>query len=287
MEFQTFDDLEVGDVSRDVARELIIARHYSHKWNSAFGTNNVGVYRGGQLLGVAVYGFAMNPKSWGSITRLESKQCIELNRLWIDDALGKNTETWLMAQSFDILRSRGYRLVQSFADGRLGVGTMYQAANFTYHGHHRTVFHRDVTTGTTYHDTPFTDTSSLGMVFRNVLHAKQKTESFACKTYRYLKPLDRGARRTLTIDAQPYPKDRDGLVELTDYTPPPGQIARAYYLAEYSNNTSAAKTLLSYLYRLTDEPEKYLEDQKDNPWVGKVRERQLELPPPLFDMEPV
>ena len=118
-------------MSKDEAKELIIRQHYSHKWATPFGLYNYGIRLDGELLGVAVYGHLMNPKSFKSVADLNPEQVTELNRLWIDDRLGKNAETWLMAEAHKrLLEDTPVRLVQSFADGRLGVGTTYQAANF-------------------------------------------------------------------------------------------------------------------------------------------------------------
>src|SRR5699024_5489320 len=99
------------------------------------------------LMGVAAYGHPMNPKSWPSITSSPPDSCLELNRLFLHDRMERNAETWFMARAHDLLRRDGIELIQSFADGRLGNGTIYKAANFTYHGHTETRFFRHNETG--------------------------------------------------------------------------------------------------------------------------------------------
>ena len=274
MSFQNFDNLTVGFVDKSVARDMIEKNHYSKKWATPFGIENVGVYRDGELLGVAAYGYPMNPKSWASISDIDPSKCLELNRLWIHDTLGKNTETWLLAKSFDLLREKGYRLIQSFSDGRLGVGTIYQAANFSYHGFHVTLFHEDIETGVVYHDTAFHDTrSAAGMIARNMLFATGRTRSFKVNTYRYLKPLDKGARRAIKLAEKPYPKERVGRIDFPDFKPSPSQIARVYALADAAHDYESARIFREYLDTLTDDPMRYIEAQQENKWVIAAREK--------------
>jgi hypothetical protein len=271
-----FSQLEVRSVDKPTARDMIVANHYSHKWQTTFGLENFGVFLDDELLGVAVYGHAMNSAAWGSITTIPREQCIELNRLWIDDRLGANTETWLMGRTFRLLRELGYRLVQSFADGRLGVGTIYQAANFTYHGFHETLFHAD-RDGNTHHDTSFSNTASAtGMTSRNLMHARGELESFRVRTYRYLYPLDKRARREILLPAQPYPKERTGMIPVDGYTPPPGQIARSVALAEGLGWTDEAAELDAYLRTITDDADTHLAKQRQNRWVVALREKNQE-----------
>lgn len=269
-----FSTLRVDRVEKAVAKEMCVKNHYSHKWNTPFGAANYGVYRDDELLGVAVYGHPMNPKSWGSITTTPADQCLELNRLWIDDVLGMNTETWLMGQSFKKLREDGYSLVQSFADGRLGVGTIYQAANFTYHGYHETTFHRDTTTGETYHDTQFSNTANAtGMLFRNYGHVEGRFESFKVRTYRYLLPLNKTARRSILLPSKPYPKERAGELRIDDYTPPPMQLARCVALAEAMGDPREA-AFRAYLPTITDrDPDALIAAQRENRWVRALAAR--------------
>lgn len=270
IESPDFATLTVEFLDKTIAKPVIVNNHYSRNWNTLFGVVNFGIYKGGRLLGVAVYGHPMNPSGWSSITDTPADKCLELNRLWISDELGANTETWFLAQTFKLLKRAGIRLIQSFADGRLGVGTIYQAANFTYHGYHSTTFHRDMETGEVYHGTPFSNTAKpTGMLFRNVMLATREMETFKVNTYRYLYPLDRRARKEIKIPTQPYPKERCGEIIIPDYQPPASQVARAALLAEALGNPSR-DILVNYLATLTDEPASILAKQRDNKWIQKL-----------------
>jgi len=188
--------LLIKPVSKQIAKELIVNNHYSHKWNDAgFGVHNFGIFRvedEDTCLGVASYGYMKmlyakifthpNPDGW---------MC-ELNRLWINDCLGKNSETILIAASIKMLRKIDPNIVaiQSFADGRLGCGTIYKAANFKYYGYHMTIFLRDKRTGEVTHQQNLTNTHNRsGYLLSNVRFLAGRYKSFKVKTYRYIYPL--------------------------------------------------------------------------------------------------
>ena len=237
-------------MSKGEAKELIVREHYSHKWHTTFGLHNYGIRLDGELLGVAAYGHLKNTKSFKAIADLEAGQVIELNRLWVDDRLGKNVETWLMAEAHKrLLRDTPVRLVQSFADGRLGVGTIYQAASFGYYGRSKSLFHKNTVDKEVYHITPFKNTENRGIYLRNAMHARGELETFTVNTYRYLKPLTKAARRRIKLKEKPYPKQREGITQHPDYIPPIGQVVRGCAMA-IVDNAPEANDLLPYIHQL-------------------------------------
>ena len=72
--------------------------------------------------------------------------------MWIDDTLGKNAESVLIAASLKLLRKADPNIVavQSFADGRLGCGTIYKASVFPVLRFHYTRFLRNKRTEKSY-----------------------------------------------------------------------------------------------------------------------------------------
>lgn len=63
--------------------------------------------------------------------------CWELSRLWVDDEMPRNTETWFIARTIDwILANRpDVECLVSYADPSRGhVGTIYKAGNWTPDG---------------------------------------------------------------------------------------------------------------------------------------------------------
>ena len=198
--------LIVAPINQETAKKIIVNNHYSRTWNTSFGSVNYGIYRDGEILGVAVFGNLMNPASYKKITHLPKGSVLELNRLWVDDKLVKNAETVFLSLCFKLIKSNypEVKFIQSFADGRLGCGTIYKAANFGYYGYHKTHFLRNKATDEVYHFAPFTNTKRMNSMLslcRQYLDGQ--LESMEVKTYRYIYSLYRDLK--CNLKAQPYP----------------------------------------------------------------------------------
>lgn len=116
-------------VPKDVARDLVVRGHYSHKWLASFGIHNFGIFRegaetDGDCLGVASFGYMKTPKAHVIESSVLGGWMIELNRMWISDELGHNAETILLGASLKLLRSLDPTIVavQSFAADGPGAG---------------------------------------------------------------------------------------------------------------------------------------------------------------------
>lgn len=188
--------LIIKEIPKSLAKDLIVANHYSHKWNEGgFGRYNFGIFRVEEpdiCLGVASYGYMKNPHAKIFFHPNPESWMCELNRMWIDDTLGKNAESILIAASIKLLRRIDHTCVavQSFADGRLGCGTIYKAANFTYYGFHYTLFCHNKRTGEVIHQQILTNsTSPSGYLRSNIAYLLGDFEIFRVKTYRYIYPL--------------------------------------------------------------------------------------------------
>lgn len=204
--------LEFKEIDKPVAKEMIVKNNYSHKWGTPFGVINIGVFRDNKLLGVAVFGHMMNPNSYKSIADIEKNEIIELNRLWISDELGHNAETITLGACWKILK-KDYphiKLVQSFADGRLGCGTIYKASNFKYYGNSTTLFYENIETKEIKHNALFNDGRHIGSMLK---HNKElldgKLRPFKVKTYRYIYILDK--RVDVKLKEKPYPTYSKGM----------------------------------------------------------------------------
>lgn len=189
-------NLIIKPVPKNLAAEMIIKNHYSHKWNfGGFGVFNYGIFREenpDNCLGVAVYGYMKNPKAKIFIHPNPTGWMCELNRLWISDELGHNAETILIAASIKLIRrtDKNVVAVQSFADGRLGCGTIYKAANFKYYGYHYTIFLKNKRTGEVVHEQILTTATNKSCYLRsNVQFLLGDFDIFKVRTYRYIYPL--------------------------------------------------------------------------------------------------
>lgn len=239
----------VRPIEKPVAKEMIVRHHYSHSWNTLFGTHNFGVFVGSELLGAIVFGYPMNPASVANLAALPPESFTELNRMWVSDDLGPNTETAAMSRCFKWLRTNAsIQLVQTFADGRLGCGTVYKAANFTYYGANETLFFRSSVTDETLHGVPFSNTADpKTLVRRNARLAAGELSAFRVKTHHYMLPLTRYARRRVLVDPEPYPLYDKGETPLPDYVPPASQMARALLIAEARGWHEFARPIRNYI----------------------------------------
>ena len=257
------------EVPQSEARALCLERHYSRIWHHTFGAYNYGMTdSAGKLIGVAVYGGMKNPTSTASIADVRRGELVELNRLWIDDSAGRNAETQLMAYAHrELRRNTPVRIIQSFADGRLGVGTIYQAASFGYYGHHETLFYENIRTGRVHNSTAMNNSGYREGMLLNVHLARGDMRAFKVDTYRYLKPLNKSYARRIRLERVPYPKVRRGARYIDNYTPPVSQIARAYCIALIEGSATASE-LADYAHRL-GMTEADVDDVMGNEWIVK------------------
>lgn len=138
----------------------------------------------------------------------------ELNRMWIDDCLGHNAETVLIGASLKLLRQADKNIVavQSFADGCLGCGIIYKAANFKYYGFHYTRFLENIRNGEMTHEQIFTNsTNQSGYIRSNVGFLLNDYKIYTVRTYRYIYPFCRHFK--FKTSELPYPEYNKGMDE--------------------------------------------------------------------------
>ena len=229
--------LIVKPISKQQAKKMIIQNHYSRTWNDGgFGKYNYGIFKEGDehCKGVAVYGLMKNPKGKIFTDKNPNGWMCELNRLWISDELGHNTETILIAASIRLLKKEDPDIVaiQSFADGRLGCGTIYKAANFQYFGYHYTKFLENRFTGEIKHEQNFTNASCTGAFMKNnISYLIGDYRVFQVKTYRYIYPISRHFKFTFK-KRKPYPAYEKGIVNIQwkrDHTHLAGKLVELIY----------------------------------------------------------
>jgi hypothetical protein len=229
--------LVFDEVDYNTTKEMMLKNHYSKKWNTSFGRINIGVFYKGELKGIASFGNLMNPNSYKNFGNYTKDEVIELNRLWVSDDLGKNTETVLLSISWKIIRDKypHVKLVQSFADGRLGCGTIYKASNFKYYGYTKSIFYENTDTKETFHKVPMENTMRpKGMVKLNMMWIEGKLRPFEVKTYRYVYPLYKNLK--IDLKEEVYPSYDKGFEYLNDYIHNKNLIIRSLILSYILNN---------------------------------------------------
>ena len=129
-------DYIIREITKEEARPIIVNNHYSHTWSSC--KYALGLYKNNLIVGVVVYGYPIGRNAALSISPIiKEKEVLELTRLWISDSEGKNTESWLLGQSFKWLKQHAsdIKVLISYSDPNAGhVGIIYQATNWLYQG---------------------------------------------------------------------------------------------------------------------------------------------------------
>ena len=152
----------------------------------------MGVFINGQFLGVLQYGYAMNPASCSSVVDgTEMNQYLELNRMWLSDSAGRNSESTAISYSIKYIKGKYPRIkwIQSFADERCGCfGIVYQACSFSYYGEHDSVFW--TLNGVVYHNSLMTRNPKLSKAAALIQNNRDKAKSETLRQFRYIKFID-------------------------------------------------------------------------------------------------
>lgn len=200
-------DLYLAAIPAARARETIVARHYSKRVvNNSY--VHLGVYHQGQFRGVLQFGYALNPHLAGKVVDgTKVGEYLELNRMWLDDACPRNTESQAISFAVKYIRRACPTVawVQSFADERCGgLGVVYQASNFLYCGSHLTTFwHLD---GDWFHVLMLTAHRKQGGRAQFLRENLSRATRHQFRQFRYVLFLKHPWRKRLRLSVQPYPK---------------------------------------------------------------------------------
>ena len=198
----------VALLPRRTAVDIIRRHHYSGRVvNNSY--VHLGVYLGGALVGAMQLGHALNPRRVAHVVRnTRPGQMLELNRMWLDDAAPRNSESRALAMMVRFVRRAlpAVRWIQSFADERCrgALGVVYQAANFLYVGSHKTAFY--ALDGEAYHEMLLTAHGKGGLRGRYLRANLDRAERQVYNQYRYVYFVKPAARRDLVMRPLPYPK---------------------------------------------------------------------------------
>lgn len=120
----------VGPISRADA-DSMIKQHYLGRWPGVC-VCLLALRRGGKALGVIV--FALPPRE---TMKRYGGETWELARLWIEETVPTNAETFLIARGVRFIRQNhpAVKVLVSYADPSVGhTGTIYRAANWVSDG---------------------------------------------------------------------------------------------------------------------------------------------------------
>lgn len=128
----------VKRIENSLAQEISIKNHYLHRKTSA--SYSFGLYEkeSDNMFGVVIFGTpASRFLQKGICGEDEADNVIELTRLWIDDIVPKNGESFLISHGMKWMKQNGiYQdIIVSFSDNGFNhLGYIYQATNFYYTG---------------------------------------------------------------------------------------------------------------------------------------------------------
>lgn len=126
-----------------LARSFVERHHYSGSYVAAL--LRVGLYRGDELVGVAVLSQPASQAALDAALPLPGVLRAELGRFVLVDDVPANGESWFLGRVFELARRRGFEALvahsdpqQRFAYGRTvfggHIGTIYQGTNARYRG---------------------------------------------------------------------------------------------------------------------------------------------------------
>jgi hypothetical protein len=121
----------IKPIPNKLAQEVVVKEHYLHR--KAPCSFAFGLFLEDALYGVIMYGTPSSAPLRRGIAGLENaSNVIELTRLWIDDRVPKNGESYLIGRTLKLLNKE---IVVSFADASQNhIGIVYQATNWIYTG---------------------------------------------------------------------------------------------------------------------------------------------------------
>lgn len=138
-------DYDVAPIAGDSeAKAFILQHHYSRSFPAA--RFRFGLYRGGALVGVAVFSHPSNNRVLTGVFPGEAIESVELGRLVLLDEVPANGESWFVSRCFEALSRQEIIGVVSYSDpvARTSlageqvfpghIGTIYQALNGVYLG---------------------------------------------------------------------------------------------------------------------------------------------------------
>ncbi|MFH8405487.1 hypothetical protein ACH4FX_12040 [Streptomyces sp. NPDC018019] len=123
-------DMEVRPMAARPARELAEREHYLHRKPAV--SFAFGLYCEAAPVGLVTLGCPASGHLQRGACPAEPSRVIELNRLWVADAMPKNTASWFVSRA---LRQVPPHVIVSYADTTQGhMGYVYRAMSFRYAG---------------------------------------------------------------------------------------------------------------------------------------------------------
>lgn len=206
-------DFYVAIIPSKLAREIIIANHYSKRIvNNSY--IHLGVFIDGIMRGVLQFGYCLN-NVYGAqkiVTGTQQDEYLELNRMWLDDVAPHNSESKAISYAIKYIKRVCPKIawIQSFADERCKcLGVVYQAANFLYFGHHKTMFY--MLDGEVYHKILLEAHKKRGIRGKHLAANIDRATKHHFNQFRYIYFIKRSWIARCKVKPLPYPKPNQPL----------------------------------------------------------------------------
>ena len=145
-------------INYETAARMVETYHYAHRVPSIVVA--VGMFVDGVLAGCICYGTPATANQRRLCGEEYVERMLELNRLFIFDWAGRNSESWLIGQSFKIIERcfPQYAVLLSYADDKQNhKGIVYRATNWFYTGISEAMIVGAVINGREYHNQTIVD----------------------------------------------------------------------------------------------------------------------------------
>lgn len=121
--------MNVRPIPSTIAKRVVSQKHYLHRAPPV--SFCYGLFEA-DIMGVICFGVPASHHLRKSACPSDPSKVIELNRLWVDDVMPHNTESWFISRALKLLPPL---IVVSYADsGVHHTGCIYRATNFNYAG---------------------------------------------------------------------------------------------------------------------------------------------------------
>jgi hypothetical protein len=126
------DEYMVKSIKTEETKEWLLYKHYAHRMPSI--SYSFGLYKDVLLIGVLTIGKPASPSLCDGVCGKEySSYVFELNRLCVNDGLGRNVLSYFVGSSLKLLNKD--MILVSYADTKMNHhGYIYQATNWLYTG---------------------------------------------------------------------------------------------------------------------------------------------------------
>lgn len=197
------------------AKRITVSMHYMKTWPQG-ASHAFGMFYKGKCVGCMVLGVSATTekKVKKYCEKIAKGKYIELQRTWISDTMGHNSESWMMARVMGRLKNAGCWLVLTHSGGcKDDVGFIFQASGWLYFGFdpcsdfYETAAgeFKNVGSAMRYGRVPNEIARQGGQASGEHLYGPGRLVE--ARRHHYIYPIHRPLRRRLKKTALPYPKN--------------------------------------------------------------------------------